>query len=156
MLKSAAKHTHTHTKKQKTSVLSETVMLQCSIPSSDDFQNPSKSCSLEKPEFEFCNSLPKFLIPNLRYNLLMNLHNQQTWSPDHCFEPHLPSHLALYKKMEIPLQTFTRRTNNNYCHLGSFSFDTSPTPGFPVNFQAAAYIPLKTLPFGTPSPWKFQ
>lgn len=92
-----------------------------------------------------CNILPKFVIPNLGYNLLMNLHNQQTWSPDHCFEPHLPSHLALYKKMEIPLQTFTRKTNNKLEHIASLeAFQLIPHPPLvPCKFPGSCTLSLK-------------
>lgn len=102
-------------------------------------QNPSKSCFRAKAEIEFVKFCQKNCSScNLNSNLLANLHNQQTWSPDHCFFAHLPSHLALFKTIVISVQTLSKELTMHltscyrkspYYHLhSSFSVDTSPTP----------------------------
>lgn len=112
-----------------------------------------------------CNILPKkFVLHNLNSNLLVNLHNQQTWSPDHCFFQHLPSHLALYKNIVISLQTLSKELtihkrlapeNTHTISTEAFQLILHP-PLPPGNFQEAEYFSLKTLAFDTPSPGIFM
>lgn len=111
-----------------------------------------------------CNILPKkIVLHNLNsINLLVNLHNQQTWSPDHCFFQHLPSHLALYKNIVISLQTLSKELTihkrlapeNTHLHR-SFSVDTSPTPT-PWKFPGSCILFFKTFGIWHPLPWYFH
>ena len=111
-----------------------------------------------------CNILPqKIVLHKLNSNLLVNLHNQQTWSPDHCFFAHLPSHLALYKNIVISLQTLSKeltiheRLAPEITHsISTHHFQLILHPPLPPgNFQETAYFSLKPLAFDTPSPWRF-